>query len=273
MHADVGGTLEIRTAEGVTFSLRLAGPSVRFLAWLIDLCVLGAMTSAVSSALGGMGTWFSDHIGAVLILVYFLLQVGYPIVLEWYWRGQTLGKRLMRLRVMDAQGLNLQFGQVAVRNLLRVVDALPQFYLVGAIAMFISRYNQRLGDLAANTVVVRAPEALAEDFERVITGKYNSFREYPHIEARLRQQVTPEEAALAVQALLRRNQLEPAKRIALYRDLAKYFKEAAKFPEIAILGLTDEQYLRNVVDSVFRERRQRETPGVATEQAVTLANE
>ena len=254
MRADRGDLLEIRTAEGVTFSLRLAGPAGRFLAWLIDVFVVSAMMWVLHTLLGGFGAFFRDHANAVLVLLYFVLQVGYPMVFEWFWRGQTIGKRLTGLRVVDAQGLNLQFSQIALRNLLRVVDGLPQFYLVGGVAMFVNRNNQRLGDLAANTVVVRAPQPLDTDFEQVLSGKYNSFRDHTHIEARLRQQVSPEEAAIAVQALLRREQLDPAKRIALYRSLAEHFKDLASFPESVTQGLTDEQYLRNVADTVFRQR-------------------
>src|SRR5690606_31901397 len=118
---------------------------------------------------------------------YFFVDWGYGIVLEYYWRGQTLGKRLLGLRVMDEQGLHLTFSQVAVRNLLRVFDSIPVFYAVGGLAMVLSPRRQRLGDLAANTIVVRAPRALRLDPVRTGEVKYNSFRAYPHIEARLRQ--------------------------------------------------------------------------------------
>src|SRR5206468_250385 len=74
---------------------------------------------------------------------------------EALWSGKTLGKRLMHLRVVDARGGPVTVGQAVVRNLVRAVDFLPLYYAVGAIAIFASPRNQRLGDLAAGTVVVR----------------------------------------------------------------------------------------------------------------------
>ena len=73
------------------------------------------------------------------MVVYFVISVAYAIVLEWRWRGQTIGKRLLGLRVMDVHGLRLQLPQIALRNLLRLVDMLPLFYLVGGLACVFSR--------------------------------------------------------------------------------------------------------------------------------------
>jgi hypothetical protein len=192
---------------------------------------------------------------AVAILFIFVSSFAYRIVMEWRFRGQTIGKRLLRLRVMDISGLRLHPSQIVLRNLLRLVDGLPIAYLLGGITMLLNRNHQRLGDIAANCIVTCLPRDVAPDFNQVLPGKYNSFREYPHLEARLRQQVAPEEADLLVQALIRREALEAADRIALYARLAAYFHEKAAFPEEATLGLTDEQYLRNVVDSVFRGKK------------------
>ena len=79
-------------------------------------------------------------------IAYFALSIGYPIVTEWFWRGQTIGKRMFGIRVMDVQGLRLQFSQIAIRNLLRFVDSLPLFYVVGGITCLLTRHYQRLGE-------------------------------------------------------------------------------------------------------------------------------
>src|SRR5262249_10287845 len=165
-----------------------------------------------------------DIAKAVTLLCYFVLSVGYGMILEWHWRGQTLGKRLLRLRVVDAQGLRLQFSQVAIRNLLRFVDSLPFFYLLGGMACLFSRRAQRLGDFAANTIVVRTPQVAEPDLDQLLAGKYNSLRDYPHLEARLRQRVSPADAGIALQALLRRELLEPAARVELFSEIAQHFK-------------------------------------------------
>lgn len=245
----------IRTPEGVAFSLYLAGPFTRFLAWLIDVLVIAAFSSVVFTLAGTMGVVFGGMARAAAVLLVFGFGFAYRIGMEWRFRGQTLGKRLFRLRVMDSSGLRLQLSQIVLRNLLRAVDMLPVAYFLGGATMLISPHNQRLGDLAANSVVTYLPQDETPDFAQVLPGKYNSLRDYPHLEARLRQQITPEEADLLVQALLRRDELDGNERIGLFKDLAGHFREKVTFPEEAVLGITDEQYLRNVVDSVFRGRR------------------
>ena len=244
--------LKIKTPEGVVFSLLLAGPISRFLAWALDLGCILVLTQTTNTIIHVLDFISHDLAMAISILTYFLVSIGYGIVLEWFWRGQTLGKRLLRLRVLDAQGLRLQFSQVVVRNLLRFVDSLPALYMVGGLTCLISRQAQRLGDIAANTIVVRHPRIHEPDLDQLLSGKYNSFHRYPHLEARLRQRATPREAGMALHALLRREDLDPGARIGLYHDLAEYFREMVSFPEEATQGISDEQYLRNVVDVLFR---------------------
>jgi uncharacterized RDD family membrane protein YckC len=248
-------TLIVRTPEGIVFSMLLAGPVTRFLAWVVDFFCISVITITVTRALGALALIAPDFSVASNTLVYFVVTIGYGILLEWFWRGQTVGKRLFRLRVMDDQGLRLHFSQVAIRNLLRFVDSLPLFYLVGGVACLLSRRAQRLGDFVANTIVVRNPKLAELDLDQLLAGKFNSFRCHPHQEVRLRQRVSPGEAAIALQALLRRDELDPTARVGLFEQLATLFREKVVFPQEATDGLSDEQYVRNVVDILFRERK------------------
>jgi uncharacterized RDD family membrane protein YckC len=248
-------TLLIRTPEGVVFSQLLAGPVSRFIAWLIDAAILFAVSSVAgifivlfSALTGGVGQ-------AVGLLTFFVLSIGYSIYFEWQWRGQTLGKRILRLRVMDAEGLRLKFSQIVIRNLLRVVDMMPLLYLVGGLSMVINRRAQRLGDLAANTVVVRIPKLAEPNLDQLLAGKFNSLRAFPHLAARLRQRVSAAEGVLALQALVRRDVLEPQARLELFADLAGHFRTKIAFPTEATDGVTDEQYVRNIVDLLYRSNR------------------
>ena len=245
-------TLTIRTPEGVEFSFLLAGPISRFLAWSVDFFAILAVNKLLAVLLGILGILSQDLAAAASILGYFVVSIGYGIALEWYWNGQTLGKRLLRLRVNDVNGLQLQFSQIVIRNLLRFVDSLPILYLVGGLTCLISRRAQRLGDIVANTIVVWNPRVREPDLGQLMEGKYNSFRKYPHLEARLRQQVSPAEAQIALQALVRRQEFTPESRIALFEDLAAHFKSVVSFPAEATDGLSDEQYIRNVVDALYR---------------------
>ncbi len=250
--------LKIRTPEGIVFAQPLAGPITRFFAWAIDLMAISAILSLLGTVGNLIGAIDYNIALAVMALAYFVVSIGYGIAFEWLWRGQTLGKRLLRLRVVDAEGLRLQFDQVVTRNLLRFVDMQPVFYVVGGITCWLNRRCQRLGDIAANTVVVRIPAVSEPDLEQVVSGKFNSLRQYPHLAARLRQRVSPEEASAALQALIRRDEFEPAARIELFAQMAAHFRAKVEFPPDATDGVADEQFLRNVVDIVFRSRA--ETP-------------
>ena len=247
-------TLQIHTPEGVRFSQPLAGPVIRFLAWGVDLACIVGVTTGINTVLGFFALVSPDLAQAASIAVFFIVSVGYAMVLEWFWRGQTVGKHIFRLRVMDAQGLRLTAQQVVLRNLLRFVDALPVSYLIGGLAMLWSRRHQRLGDFAANTVVARLPLLAEPDLTQILAGKYNSLRANPPLEARLRQRTTPAEAALVLQAILRREQLDPAARVALYAELAAHFRAKVKLPPEVTEGLADEQFLRNLVDVLHQSR-------------------
>jgi hypothetical protein len=185
-----------------------------------------------------------------------VVSIGYGIFFEWAWRGQTIGKRLFRLRVADVEGMRLQFNQIVVRNLLRFVDALPLFYFVGGLTCWLSSNCQRLGDIAANTIVIHTPKIAEPDLDQLLAGKYNSLRLFPHLAARLRQNVSPVEADTALQALLRREEFDLNARVELFGDLAAHFRAKVEFPAEATDGVADEQYLRNVVDVIYRTQHQ-----------------
>ena len=248
--------LLIRTPEGIVFSQLLAGPVTRFLAWLIDFLAVLVLMLALSRLVGLLGVISADAANTAFTVGYFVVSFGYAIVLEWAWRGQTIGKKLLRLRVVDAEGLRLQFDQIVTRNLLRFIDMLPLFYFVGGLTCWLTRKCQRLGDVAANTVVIRSPVITEPDLSQVLSGKFNSLRQHPHLTARLRQRVSPSEAATALQALLRRDQFEPAERFELFEQLAAHFRAKVEFPPEAMDGIADEQYIRNVVDVIYRTRAQ-----------------
>jgi uncharacterized RDD family membrane protein YckC len=247
--------LSIETPEGVVFSFELATPVTRALAWAVDAAAIALASGMIGQVFQALKLLSGDWASAVSVIVYFVISIAYAILLEWRWRGQTIGKRLLGLRVIDVHGLRLQLPQIALRNLLRLVDGLPLFYLVGGLTCIFSRNAQRLGDLAANTVVIR--EAARErnlepsDLEQIAPAKYNSLLAQPHLAARLRSLVTPEAAALAVRAMTQRDAYDPLARVALFRELAAYFRSLVEFPEDAVEGLTDEQYVRSVLRVIY----------------------
>ena len=245
--------LTIRTPEGITFNLILAGPISRSLAWLLDAVAILVATMVLASVLRALGGLVSDVSMALFLIAVFIVSFGYAMVLEWFWHGQTLGKRVLGLRVMDVRGLRLQPYQIVIRNLLRAVDSLPMAYLLGGVVCLINRHAQRLGDLAANTIVIRERRVVEPDLDVISEQmRYNSFRDYPHLAARLRQRTAPEEAELALQALMRRDVITPEPRVALFEEMGAHFRKKVTFPQEALEGVSDEQYVRNVVDVLFK---------------------
>lgn len=269
-HSGKANQLELQTPEGITFSLILAGPVTRFLAWLVDALCLWGLLTVLGTVLEALGAVSAEAAETLYLLGNFLIPIGYGILCEWGWRGQTLGKRLLKIRIVDAQGLKLRFSQVVIRNLLRSVDTLPLFYMVGGLACLLSPKAQRLGDLVANTVVIRHEEPKEPDLEQLLAGKFNSLRAYAHLCARLRQRVTPAQAAVVLQALLRRESLDPNERVELFADIAGRFRSMVVFPEEAVDGLSDEQYLRNVVDVLYNNPKAQGKGPVQAPQAKQL---
>lgn len=269
MNTAIVPTLCIRTPEGISFNLLLAGVVPRFLAWLIDVAGVAVLMFGASIVMGVFAAISPGLIGAVYTLIYFVVSIGYGIVFEWFWRGQTPGKRVFRLRVMDVQGLHLQFSQIGIRNLLRAVDLLPGFYLLGGAVCYFNKRCQRLGDIAANTIVVRYPQLDRPEVEDLTGNKYNSLRDYPHLEARLRQSITPAEAALALEAVLRAKTLDATARIEVFEELAAHYRKIVEFPPEATELISAEQYVRNVVDVIYSPMRRisAETGSVKSEKA------
>lgn len=255
--------LQIRTVEGVVFSQMLAGPVTRFLAWLVDLVCIGAAMTALGRLTSLLGWLDWNFAGAITAIGYFAISIGYGIACEWGWRGQTIGKKVLRLRVVDAEGMRLQFNQVVTRNLLRFVDSLPATYLVGGLVCWLNPKCQRLGDIAANTVVIRSPRVREPDLDQLLAGKFNSLRQHPYLAARMRQNISPAEAAVALQALIRRDDFDPVDRVELFAELAAHFRAKVTFPPEATDGIADEQYLRNVVDVIYRARTEKQQEKIA----------
>ncbi len=166
--------LTIETPEQIALEFPLAGVGSRCLALVLDTLIQAGITLVVLIG-GGMLTYGAGRLvtsfagertgiwvlaGTLLLL--FSMWYGYFAVFEMIWRGQTPGKRALGLRVISVTGRPITPLQAILRNLLRIVDQLPSLYAIGIISVLVSARNQRLGDIAAGTVVVReqAAEAL-----------------------------------------------------------------------------------------------------------------
>ncbi len=161
----IGDQLNIETPELVAIEMPLAGIGSRFIAILVDyliwgfaFLVLGLMAAIIFPALSFFGGVSANWAIGIFFLIVFLLQWGYFALFEAFGNGRTPGKRVARIRVIHQSGRGINFVESLARNLVRFVDYLPGFYAVGIVAIFLSRRNQRLGDMVAGTLVVRDRE-------------------------------------------------------------------------------------------------------------------
>ncbi|WP_132059334.1 RDD family protein [Halorussus amylolyticus] len=127
--------------------------------WLVFLFVavyvVAAVTGDIQSGTDGAQANLEGTPALLSFALWFGLAIGYHTVLEWKY-GKTIGKRLVGIRVTNADGSRVSLGSSVVRNVLRLVDWLPMFYVVGIVAIAISKRQARLGDRFGGTTVVRS---------------------------------------------------------------------------------------------------------------------
>jgi uncharacterized RDD family membrane protein YckC len=154
-----------QTSEKIRIDYRIAGMAVRVAAFLVDALVLGAVfclfyilvilllagSAVLSKAVKSDAPYV---VLAVIASVYALLFLLYPFIFEWLMKGQTPGKKALRIRAVREDGSYLTFTAVLLRNLFRIVDMLPVSYLVGGVTALANRRRKRVGDFVAGTVVV-----------------------------------------------------------------------------------------------------------------------
>ena len=144
----VSNTVVYETPENINLVLQLAGPVPRALAIVVDTFIRYTALFIVF-LLSPKTTFFYG----VMLVIWFLTGWFYPVFFEVN-TGTTPGKRLMKLAVVNADGTQLRFRASVIRNFLRTVDLLPFGYVLGLISMLLNRRFQRLGDIAANSMVV-----------------------------------------------------------------------------------------------------------------------
>jgi uncharacterized RDD family membrane protein YckC len=229
--------LLIDSNTGIDVSLALAGPGVRAYAFLVDWLVrmilalawyvsgaaLFNRTLSLSPPLANNAAWFGAI--AVPALAIYLL---YHPVLEVALRGSTPGKRLAGVHIVNRAGGAASVGALLVRNVFRLIDALPAFYGVGMAVVLLSRDNLRWGDMAAGTVLVyQRTQALLplESFKRRAAA------------------LETHSAELILELLERWSTLEPQARVSLARQLLERHGADA-----AAVGNAGEHALRSLLE-------------------------
>lgn len=160
--------LRIDTPEQVALEFPVAGIGSRFLAIAVDTLLQAGLYVVLAIVFfGGFNiARVLPRVGAavlpaIIVIAIFVLQWGYFVLFEILWRGQTPGKRVAHIRVIQDSGRPVSAMAVVVRNLLRAIDSLPVGYVVGVVTMMVTSHSRRLGDLAAGTLVVHEQPATA----------------------------------------------------------------------------------------------------------------
>lgn len=154
--------LVVATPERVSFGYQVAGLGTRAIAQLLDLLILGGVLLGIWFTALAVGQTGFDTVAFLLALIgSFVVVFGYFWTCEAFWSGQTVGKKVFRLRAVGDRGEPMTFFQAGIRNIVRIVDFLPYAYGVGIVVLFINGKGKRLGDLAAGTIVVKDSDHLA----------------------------------------------------------------------------------------------------------------
>lgn len=248
----------VLTPESVEFVYELGGLGSRMIAVAIDhLLVLAALLAlwVAGCFMLGFASLFGGAIVAGAIAGTFVLYFGYFAYFEWKWNGQTPGKRMMDLRVIDDRGMSVDAFQSLTRNLFRVVDMMPflfaldfiaiGFYGLGGIAAWLSPQQKRLGDWAAGTLVIRTQKRVMPGAIIAPNEKYNTLQENASLRQRIKRSLSLEEREVLLQLCLRRHELEFAGRQTLFADAAALLEERLEITREPFLS--EEKFVQNIV--------------------------
>lgn len=242
----------VLTPESVEFVYELAGLSSRMLAVVLDHLIILALLLVVWLVVLSTGMLMIIT-AAIGLLVSFILYFGYFTYFEWKWTGQTPGKRVLDLRVIDDRGINVDLFQSFVRNLMRIADMMPAFsidfigigfYALGGVVALANPRQKRLGDWAAGTLVVRTRKQVMPSAIIAPSDKYNSLQEDPSLRARIRSRLTMDERETLLQLCLRRNELEFEARQTLFREAAEYLEGRLEVRREEFLS--EEKFVQNI---------------------------
>lgn len=147
----------IVTPQGVVLDLEVAGVAYRAMARLLDLMVLLAAGGVLAALTRLLDSTTANIVTLVIALV---ALFGYPAVAETYWRGRTIGKSALGLRVVTLEGGPIGFREAIIRSLFQLID-LGTLGVAPLLSAMATDRSQRLGDLAAGTFVIRDPRSVA----------------------------------------------------------------------------------------------------------------
>jgi uncharacterized RDD family membrane protein YckC len=201
--------ITVQSITGVDLTLNLAGPGTRSYAFIIDwhirILAAGLWLLIAAAALNFHLTWKSQS-GLLSLLPAAVIYFLYHPIVEIAMRGQTPGKRVAGVRILNRTGGQASIAALLIRNIFRLIDSLPAFYLLGLLTCIFSAHRVRVGDLAAGTLLVREDRDGEHSLARV-----QSLAHHSHLPL--------ETLELADQILERWDTLQPQSRADIARSL------------------------------------------------------
>ena len=235
----------ITTPEHVPIRLEPAGAGSRFLATMFDAIIVTAISMALGFILNAM---LPRGIAvAIALTINFVLTWGWHVFFEVRKQGRTPGKRALRLRVIDARGLPVSLYQSLVRNIVRALDFAPAFYGIGAIVTMLTPSRRRLGDLVADTLVVRDAQALTYKGQFASDRRHNTLRT-PRVLRLVRHKISLEEREFLLTLCLRADRMSPEARYDLMEDVAAVYRAELGLEADSISG---ENFVRDLTAVLF----------------------
>jgi uncharacterized RDD family membrane protein YckC len=209
----------VHSPEHVLIELTPAGLGTRFAAFLLD----AALISGASGLLSMSGDLLPEGVrGLFVATTSFVVLWGYNVLFEVLWNGQSPGKRILRIRVVDGRGLPVDVSQSLVRNVVRIVDVLP-FGGLGMLAALLDPEHRRLGDRAADTLVVSEEQPPVPRIEALAARRASSLRT-ARVKRLVEHQLGIEERELLYALCLRAPHLSDRARYELFEAVGEHYR-------------------------------------------------
>jgi uncharacterized RDD family membrane protein YckC len=240
--------LTITTPEHVHIRLEPAGVASRFLAILIDSAIVSGITGVFYACIGPFLP--AGVAAAIALTVNFALTWGWHVFFEVRKQGRSPGKRILKIRVIDARGLPVSLYQSLVRNITRVLDFAPAFYGIAALVSLSSASRRRLGDIIADTLVVRDAQPLVYRGALAAERRHNSLRT-PRVLRLARNRISLEEREFLLTLCLRADRMAPSARYDLMEAVAARYRSRLGLEEEHISG---ENLVRDLTSVLFNPR-------------------
>jgi uncharacterized RDD family membrane protein YckC len=260
-------TIQIVTPENISFQYEVAGPFRRLPAFLIDLALRAVVLLGFAIVIGMVGIG-GQFMVAMLFVLWFVLEWFYGALLETYWNGQTIGKRMTGIRVLSHDGQPINGLQGVMRNVLRGADMMPIIPTIafgfeslmgiptGLLCLIVpicTKRYQRLGDIVAGTIVIVEERAWSPTANKVEDARIPQLAALLPVSLQISNKMMHAIGAFVE----RRKYLSPGRRHEIARHIAKPLLEKCNLPadtsyDLLMCALYHRQFVADKIDTDVR---------------------